>query len=444
MNYKVTNNDQDYDPYFDNDSFDTNLLKYYISNKYFSINPQWNKIIQSQYFKIYDNISNPCDLFKTDFPDYLAYRFNEYFQKKSKSNYFSIFFSRSENSFELDSICEAAAFLTETSQLLPQILLSDQFISQLIYITENYCGFPALMSLKTLSNIAENSFESSELLLSKELLQKASELVTSSSDRQIKNQSMFLISSFAKFDHGEDIANKIFTFFFESPKITTDLLNISLRAFSFLSHHHNQIFNQEVLIQKIYEFVQVKHDIVNSQCFSIFINLIHLDSKVIDNLFQLGIFKHIYDILCNKFSSYCIDFIEVTLVETRNYDAVIFNQEFIALYENFIEKEKYDYKFQILNLVAISLLNSSTDILSCIYQSSIFNAVFEHMSSIDIDQPFSKIILNGAGRFFTLIEDESDYFNELKQEFCETLQQIEFTDDEEINCLINQFIKTDD
>lgn len=443
MNYKTVNNcDQVQNSQFDSDLFNASLMMYYISKNYFSINPQWNKIVQSPYFKTYNNIVNPCDLFQTDFPAYLVLILNDYFQKKSKSNYFSSFFSRNDNQSQIDSICEASAFITEISQDIPDVLLSDQFISQLIHICLHSRGFAALMSLKTLSNIAENTFESSQLLLSKEILPDIFNLALSSNDKQIKHQAMFLISSFAKFDHGEEIANAIFTFFFNSEQITTDLLNISLRAFALLSSHHNNIFNQSTLIQKIYDFIQPKCDIVNLECFSIFINIIHLNSEAIDIMSELGIFQKVFDILKINYSSYCIDFMIEVLIKTRNYDNIICNQDFISIYDFYLEKESNKNKSQIINLITISLLNSSTDILSCICNSSIFSYVFELLSSLEIDDSLSKTAIIGTARALKLLEN--DYLNDFRQEFCEIINSVPLTDDKELNCVISNFLESND
>lgn len=440
MHYKSAQIIKNNTPIFNTNAFDNSLVKHYVSHNFLSSKPIWNKIIQSSCFKCYSNLDQSCDLFQTDFPDYLAFTLDEHFQKKTKSNYFSSFFSRNDNSSQLNSICEAAAFLTATSKALPQILLSDQFILPLIHISKTSCGLSAIMSLKTLSNIAENSFESSQLLLSMELLPEIIKLALSQTDVQIKIHSMFLISSFAKFDHGYDVANSIFSFFYESSQITLDLLNISLRAFSFLSQHHCIFFNQPIFIDKLFDFVQVDCDLINSQCFLIFINLIHLDFQVIDHLFQIGVFSKIYDILNSRFSFYCIDFLEAVLIKTRGYDDIIFDQDFINLYENFLETENNENKLRIIDLIKISFLNSNVHILFSIYDSSIFNSVFEIISGSNFDLSISKSILIGIGRLFTLIGDECNSNDEYIQEYCEILEEIGLTDDDELNCLIEQFL----
>lgn len=460
MNYKSTDYGQEGD-LSESRISDINLsfVDSMINKRYNSINAQWERIIQSPDFKNFSNLDCSSDLFYTNFPNYIVFLINDYYKKKSKANYFNACFSRNENQSKINAICEASAFITATSKQLPPILLSDQFLYPIIDISISKCGFPALMSLKTLLNISENSYESSKALLNINvqflnipensyetsdinILSIIFNLAQSSNDNQIRQQALFLISSFAKFDHGDEVANSIFSFFFSFQQLTEDLFNISLRAFSLLSQHHNHLFNKDTFVNKPFELIQMNCDILNSQCFTVLINLIRFNSQILDVLFNLGIFRKIYEILTNNFSNYCIDFLEAALITSRNYDEIVFSQEFMSLYEYFFKTESNHNKIQIGKLFAISFSSCSQTLISRIICSNIFKHLFDLVSSNSQDFPYIKEFIIGVNRLFTLFDNDCDHLDDLKEEFYEVLQENQFTDDRELNILVTQSLMT--
>lgn len=124
--------------------------------------------------------------------------------------------------------------------------------------------------------------------------------------------------------------------------------------------------------------------------------------------------------------SLCFDVFEIILRMTRQYDDVIFSNEFIQIYLCFLELENNKHQFRICSFFALAIAVSTNDVLLELFHQGIFGYLYNYCMSICTYNDIQNIFL-GSDRFFSIYpENCSDNYSEEKESLFEVLQNIVF------------------
>ncbi|OHS95907.1 hypothetical protein TRFO_37980 [Tritrichomonas foetus] len=411
------------------------LMSSYLSKQ--TIHPLWNRISQSPLFSRYKNISKANDLFSSDFPAYLLYLFNEFGKNHNNSHYFSSCFSKYSNENQLNAICEAAAFLTTANIKFPSILLSENFILPLISISTTNKGFSALMSLQALSNIIENSEESASILFKFNIFENLKKIYETNNS-ELSWMAAYTISSLAKYDFGDFFVQTIFHFFIEHSNKSSQIFDISLRAFVFLSVHHPHYLYQQNIVDLLYNLIRKDTSVINHQCFSILCQLIINFPDVIQHLHQLGIFSKILMIFSSTPANYCIEFLCITLKLTRDFDSIIFNNDFLDIFSKFYQNEKNLFKNSMTRLFIIALSSSNVEIISNILNSQLVLDLFDTIAQNE--KNIADLLILAFDRAFSMVDN--DDFSPVISEFADCLNEIDPISSPELYSIAQNILTT--
>ena len=418
MKYKFITSDSIKTDDFFSQNIDQNIYNASISN--IKVDSSWNRIIKSNIFIRYQKIVNPQEIMQTDFNFYLEHLFSEYQKNNnSKTQYFSSLFSRSKDETFLETICEAAEFITSFDNRMPPNFLSEKMIMLLIDISFTNKGKSSCFVLKTLKNITEFSYDAASFLLKNGFLGNFISLFNNAQSNEIKLFTAFLISSLAKYDNGDESAQIIFDFFMDLPLRFPSFFEISLRAFSLLVEHHKNLFINTTLVKMFCNYINLDNDSLNYSCFSILSRLCEINSSIIDFMYNQHIFKKVYAILSVKPSILCFDFLINVVKSTRNYDLIIYNDEFLALFEHLYENNRFIIKSKISYLYGLALLNCHQSILTKILNSNIFIDLIDLISASN-SYELMELLIRGINRAFSMVDPS--FFSE--EYFCEFLQNL--------------------